>query len=849
MQARNILQDDRFILHRPRVNTILKKGLETPLMILVSPLGFGKTTAVASFAQGLDNPVVWFNLSSLANDVDFFWDMLISSVKKEWPELAQVIAGLSFPDTDEKFADYFLAIEKVIKEDTKRLVIVVDNPYLITNPFIQQFFLNMTKLNEQRNLLCNIFISNEKVYAKKADYKFVDKSVTPYYIRGREISFTPKEIERLFHLYDIKLTEEEAQDLYDKTAGWAMILKHICETSVKDSTFGQLSSDLQNMACLFQNQYYSEYSATVQKVFAGLSVLPFFSADIIRDIAGDEFGDVIDALEDNLFIQYDYTTYHYTYHKWYQLFLRSKSKQLPENFINKVRDSAGSYYFKINMNELSRKMYFTSKNYKAFVETVMQTAPHRASEINAILDMFDLLPISYYIKDPYALFCVAQLLYNKLEINDAKKVLFLILNRHQEGIGVVEDDLLAEIYILLANIAMTENNTDGLDYIKKAAGYLTDVSPYAKNYHFNYAQNDLFYLPDNKVGSLEKMIKYVREFGKYNDMVAPFDGAGAELLFEAEAMYYQGDMLKVQNMAFQAIFKAKANKQYGTVVSAHYLLAKTAVHMGDYDKMVAHLSEVTAYLENEKQAEMLKMVKMVQKYLEKQTGVDTQENIKEKRYVVNIYEDIPFWQGRNLIINVFYLLVQEQFFEAMAILSEAEYLLTKRPLWTVQVEVLLGKAVVFFHMDEKEKALSEFTQAYHMIYENNLYVLVAQFGRMITPLIRYIKSQKLKYLDNQWIDFLLQEAIHFNDNVQKLAKAYRVDKGKNFPGDSHLSPRERTVLYYLVQGHTREQISQEMNISINGVKKHLSNIYVKLGAKNRAEAIHFATLRQLTPTE
>jgi len=52
-----------------------------------------------------------------------------------------------------------------------------------------------------------------------------------------------------------------------------------------------------------------------------------------------------------------------------------------------------------------------------------------------------------------------------------------------------------------------------------------------------------------------------------------------------------------------------------------------------------------------------------------------------------------------------------------------------------------------------------------------------------------------------------------------------------------LSERERQVLQLIADGATNQEIATELVLSLNTVKKHASNIFGKLGASNRAQAI------------
>ena len=58
-----------------------------------------------------------------------------------------------------------------------------------------------------------------------------------------------------------------------------------------------------------------------------------------------------------------------------------------------------------------------------------------------------------------------------------------------------------------------------------------------------------------------------------------------------------------------------------------------------------------------------------------------------------------------------------------------------------------------------------------------------------------------------------------------------------------LSPRELEVIQLIATGASNPEISQELFISVNTVKKHITNIFGKLGATSRTQAV--ARARQL----
>ena len=62
-----------------------------------------------------------------------------------------------------------------------------------------------------------------------------------------------------------------------------------------------------------------------------------------------------------------------------------------------------------------------------------------------------------------------------------------------------------------------------------------------------------------------------------------------------------------------------------------------------------------------------------------------------------------------------------------------------------------------------------------------------------------------------------------------------------------ISKREYEVLTLISQGDTNQEIADKLLLSLNTVKTHSSNLYVKLGAKRRTQAVQRAKELQLIP--
>lgn len=70
-------------------------------------------------------------------------------------------------------------------------------------------------------------------------------------------------------------------------------------------------------------------------------------------------------------------------------------------------------------------------------------------------------------------------------------------------------------------------------------------------------------------------------------------------------------------------------------------------------------------------------------------------------------------------------------------------------------------------------------------------------------------------------------------------------KRKDSPSQSYLTHREQEILTLIATGHDNQTIAEQLFISPNTVKTHVSNIYKKIEVTNRIQAILWATKNDL----
>lgn len=76
--------------------------------------------------------------------------------------------------------------------------------------------------------------------------------------------------------------------------------------------------------------------------------------------------------------------------------------------------------------------------------------------------------------------------------------------------------------------------------------------------------------------------------------------------------------------------------------------------------------------------------------------------------------------------------------------------------------------------------------------------------------------------------------------AQEIVKSISVDRPV-----PDLTERQMEILHSVARGLTNEDIAKQLGVSANAVKHHLSTIFAKIGAANRAEATNIALQKHL----
>jgi LuxR family transcriptional regulator, maltose regulon positive regulatory protein len=119
-----------FVL-RPRLLERLQQGMEQQVVLVCTPAGFGKTSLLADWARRGRRPVAWLSLDEGDNDPARFWRHVVAALEGGRPGVAGRVAPLLGPPTLPSFEGLVTALINELAAQPEEVLLVLDDYHLI----------------------------------------------------------------------------------------------------------------------------------------------------------------------------------------------------------------------------------------------------------------------------------------------------------------------------------------------------------------------------------------------------------------------------------------------------------------------------------------------------------------------------------------------------------------------------------------------------------------------------------------------------------------------------------------------------------------------------------------------
>jgi len=192
----------------------------------------------------------------------------------------------------------------------------------------------------------------------------------------------------------------------------------------------------------------------------------------------------------------------------------------------------------------------------------------------------------------------------------------------------------------------------------------------------------------------------------------------------------------------------------------------------------------------------------------------------------------PLARERQDVARARMLLAQKKPTEALSLLEPLQVGAKKQERFSHVIEMYILQALAHHLRGEEQEALTVLAQAVRLAEPEYYIRHFVDEGPQVAVLLTRLREQQRRrgptpYLDAVLAAFRQDSTAHARAGQRTIAQ----------PLLNPLSERERDVLPLLARGDSNPEIAEVLVLSVDTVKRHVYNIFSKLGVKNRVQAV------------
>ncbi|MEM7127281.1 MAG: LuxR C-terminal-related transcriptional regulator [Chloroflexota bacterium] len=884
---------------RPRLRDRLNVGLFRPLSFVCAPAGYGKTTLVADWISNVDRKIAWLSLDELDNESERYFTYIVAAIRTVFPIFGEGTSAL-LNSAQPQSLDLLVAtfINEVAALDSP-LILVLDDFHVLTEPTIHaglermlpylpaNFHLVVTSRSEPNINLARLRVRNQ-----------VNE------VRVHELRFTLDEaVEFVNQRMGLKLSQEDVRELEARTEGWvaglqlaALTLQNSPQALSTTTLIRSLSGSDRHLADYLSHEIVLAQPDDFQEFLLVTSVLNRICAELCNALLQRSDSQLIlEELERrNLFvIPLDSERRWYRYHRLFgDLLEQMVEQQQGRDAVLRLHEQASTWFEQnglldeaiehallasrpdqaaMLMNSfvtellvkqaafaqvrrwLTKIPLATSKAYPLvlvaglFSNLIAHNLVGAEPYLNALREASDLPDVAY------GLLAVAEA--NLLRINGdvagAKELLRKTLHTISEDEHVASIMIRAQMAVALAD----EEDLHGAYQLFTEASHLGRMAGdlYSELASMRWAGGMLHSLGELK--RTKQLLDEALDIAVRPDR-PPFPVAG-EIHIGLSQLYYEWNQL--DKARYHCTIGLKLAEQAGigdTLVGAYHRQIELALVDNDVEaanQALSKLKEMTQLVSTiHDPAFGYDMVSLLETRLFIQTGELARAAEWIRATPVDL-EQMPSRVNSIRTIHIAYWITKAWIEQDPGKLESIEPLLTYL-IHLADERGMKGQAIWLRCLNAirlklcgcTAQAVESFSSALAMGQEEGYIRTFVDLGAALHELLLLAKDEGIlpEYVNTLLTAFMQQEQLaEAASHTQTVTGHNDNNRRAAAPANPLLEPltsREEEILSLVAAGLTNQQIAEDRIISIGTVKRHISNIFAKLGASHRAQAIALA---------
>lgn len=825
------------LLNRTRVTRLFKDSNKKPLTTVIAPAGYGKTQAVLSFLEGYsNNSKCCLLLTELDNHILRFWNRFIETLEIKNAILKERLLSIGLPVTPAVYDRFFELLEKYLDQPLHYFW-VFDDLHLIHNESILHFIETLVLAH-----ICNlsvILISRTKPNIGLSG--MLSKRLLVR-ITEEDLRFTKDEISEYYKILGITFNDSILNSIYTSSDGWAFAI-FLIGLAAEKGKFGEnnpiLSAKL-DIFDLLNREVFSKLSEECQKFLIQIAILNDIPSELLKELATNNPSLLSEISELNAFIRFDPYSSNYSFHQLFKEFLLDKKYFEKQNSFHRTNLIAGEW-FKKNNRYFEALYHFKEIGQYDEIFSIIISIPGQLpfEDANTLIELIESAPKERLENTPLIRVAKAGYLYNNNRLDDAEKEL-KELQKELESKLNYDIEVLGEVYLLLAVIALVHSDYSFIELFKKAYELLPNGSSLV-DYRTGMAEGvNACSIKYPYLGELKKHQDALFEVAPYIERTMNGSGYGLEYLNASEASLYTGDLKAAEKYAYEAIYRSKKYLQYDIEYMAVFVLVRIYTSRGNYLKVSELLEEKRIQLETLVHEDIPYLFDMICGWF--YTKIGRTDLIA--RWI--IHQDdakkilAPVVTGREYLVRSDSMLAEEKYYELLAFMEQTDSIYEARGILFATIQNLITKAIVHHYLRNYEESIKSLTKAYELSYPNNLTMQFIEYGNRMRTLVHSARQNENCTIDREWLDLIYTKSSSYAKMLSQLVASYSAVHNFDDKNDINLSSREHEILNHLYNGLTRKEMALGSYLSLSTVNSILNSVYNKLEASNATEAVRIA---------
>jgi LuxR family maltose regulon positive regulatory protein len=872
------------IVHRPELYEKLNTGLSRKLILVSAPAGFGKTTVVSDWIDQNKIPTAWFSLDNGDNDpADFFFYIIsgIQSIHKEFGESALKLLNSPNKPSIESIAS--LLINEILNI-SQNFLLVLDDFHLIKSSEVLKLVSYL--LDHISGNIHIVILTRSNPTLSLSRLRSQQQLVE---LRSSDLSFSANDISILFNKkLKLGLSIDDVYSLETKTEGWIAGLQLTALSMQGREDISKFIQDLKG-----DNHYIMDYlmeevlkiqTDDIKEFLLQTSILEQMSAPLCNSVLDRiDCQLILETLEkNNMFvIPLDDERNWYRYHHLFAELLKQRLHLRGKAAIIELHNKASEWFKNNSMPFLAIEHAIETGNFEKsililgeIVETMWKHGQH-----DAIIKYGDLLPDEIIKKNAdfslyYAWILIIAGKNQKAEpfLASAEIITKNIINNKNASEEVVQYSRkqLGKISVAFAYLfSKTADSekiisycTAGMENLseddllwyswgwycigtaKEVSGHINEsIGAFEKALAYSKKSNNIYLISTNAYNLAyheQRMGLYTSAYKKCSDLITDMKESGFSQITKSELTYVELYVCMAEIECMRLDFEeALANIKIAYSLSKNFSNSSYKVWVrlvyslilfgrGENAGIIKLLNEIDGIIKQNttSRASRANYIDMKGKMLIEQHELEKASNFF-KENGLEPDTKISYSEDRGYFSFVLLLITELKFKEAEKILSELQTMSQAANRIETLIGVKIVYAILYKHTGNKEKAVATLLESLEYAADENILMSFIYYHDRIKDLLPDVF--KIQATTKTNIPKKLTDKL-------KLAIEKR-EKRKIINLESGLSNRELDILKLIAEDLSNQEIADKLFISLNTVKTHLKNVFLKLEADNRTKAV------------